>query len=450
MTWSQTVGSLHQSKVSKSTVILFNDLGIYRFCIAFAAVDFLDIMDFLDFAQFNLIIKYSYAAVLIGFMAIYFLRWRKTDVTIAPLIFLLFFIATGLSFAVNFFAYYERNSYISAFISPLVFCLTIFIPPNSLMLDARKIVRVLTILFSAGAVFYLIEAAVKWLGLGIGIASLDEVQILKSMSCLLALCLCILTGRKILALLVAVVTVAAFMLRPVSTLVLALAFCLPIAIALRRRVTGLRPVPVLLSRVIAMTALLLAVSIPWLLYFYFDDVGAVINSVESYLKTDVFGAQSNIAFRLAILKYAFSTFDTTSLWYGTALAGNQTVSLALIPGWDWWFFLNRAGEATIHSDFVIVMVLTGLIGYTLLSVAFYLVLRNLFRDLSRVYLPPSAVALQALSIIAVVALLVFISDEPYLGYYNHAHSIWMLLLISEVVRKSKVIDSASTRVQNKS
>ena len=83
---------------------------------------------------------------------------------------------------------------------------------------------------------------------------------------------------------------------------------------------------------------------PLLLYFYFDDVSTLITDVEGYFKNEIVGAQSNMAFRLSILKYAFSRFDTTSFWYGSALAGNQTVSLALVPGWDWWFFLNRAGE----------------------------------------------------------------------------------------------------------
>lgn len=442
MTLSRTIGSLHQQHVSKSTTALFNNLGIYQFCIAFAAIDLLDVTDFLDFGQINVAIKYCYAAVILGFMAIYYLRWRRVDANIAPTIFLLFFVVTGLAFAANFFLYAERNSYVSAFISPLVFSLAILIPPNSIMLDARKIVRNLTFLFSVGTVFYLVEEFVKSIDMVKSIVSLEEVQILKSMNCVLALCLCILTGRKKLALFVAVITIAALILRPVSTLVLTLIVCLPIAIALRRRVTGLRPVPVLLSRAIAMTTLLLVVSIPLLLYFFFDDIATLISNFESYLKSDLMGAQSNMAFRLVILKYAFTVFDSTSLWYGSALAGNQTVSLALIPGWDWWFFNNRAGEATIHSDFVIVLVLTGLLGYTLFSVAFYLVLQNRFRELNRRSAPQSAVVLQSISIIAVVALLIFCSDEPYLSYYNHAHSIWMLLLISEIVRKSKVVDSA--------
>ena len=74
-------------------------------------------------------------------MSMYFLRWKKVDATIAPVIFILFFILTGLAFGYNFAVYNERNSYISAFISPLLFSLTIFIPPNSMVLDARKIVR---------------------------------------------------------------------------------------------------------------------------------------------------------------------------------------------------------------------------------------------------------------------------------------------------------------------
>lgn len=383
MTLSTTFGSLHPLKVSKGVTALFNELGIYRFCVAFVVLDFLDLVNLLDASVVDNLVKYCYAAIVIGFMGVYFLRWRRVSATAAPLIFLLFFVATGLVFAVNFFFYGERQSYISAFIAPLIFSLAIFIPPNSAMLDAGKITRQLTLLFSLGTVFYLIEAIVKRADFVNNITGLPEVQVHKSLICVLALCLSILTGQKILALFLAAATVAALVLRPMSTLVLALICCLPIAIALRPRVLYPRPVAALVSRAIAITTLCLAVSIPLLLYFYFDDVSTLVDSSESYLKSDVLGGQSNMAFRLAILKSAFTSSDNASFWYGSALSGNHTISLALLPGWDWWWHVKGTGEATIHSDFVVVLVLMGIIGYTVFSIAFYLVLKDRFRELAR-------------------------------------------------------------------
>ena len=290
--------------LSKRRATLFNSLGVYYFCLAVVAIDSLDVLDILD-NDYAAGAKYVYAAITLGFIFVYFVRWRQVSTDIAPIIFLFFFLATGAAFAINFFVYDERQSYISAFISPLVFSLALFIPPNTLVIDAGRITRQLTLLFSFGAVFYLIEAVVKPLEAVHGLVWQGEVQIHKSLICVMAICLCILTDRKALALFVSLVTVAALLLRPLSTLVLALVCCVPIAIALRSRVIRPRPVPLLIARLIAMATLLVAAGIPLLLYFFFDDVGPLINVIDGYLKTDVIGGVSNVAFRLEILQAAF-------------------------------------------------------------------------------------------------------------------------------------------------
>ena len=62
-----------------------------------------------------------------------------------------------------------------------------------------------------------------------------------------------------------------------------------------------------------------------------------------------------------------------------------------------------------------------------------------FRELARRDVAGNAVVLQGISIVGLVALIVYISDQPWLSYYNHANLVWMLLLFSEVARKSKVL-----------
>ena len=437
MTLSRSFGSLPQKRIANSAAALFSHSAIYRFCIAFAVFDFLDIFDFLDSSSFNMPFKYCYAAIILGLMFVYVLKWKTIDTTsLAPIISLLFFFVMGLAFALNFLIYDQRQSYISAFVAALVFSLSIVIPQNAIMLDARRITRDLTLLFSVGAVFYLVEAIVKPLDLVKNLVFLNEVQFLKSINCVLALSICILTGRKTLALFLAVVTVIALILRPTSTLVLALICCLPLAVALRLRVLSLRPVAVSLSRAAAMTIWALAVIIPLLLYFFLDEIGPVINSVESYLKVDVLGGQSNTSFRLAIMKYAFASFDNTSFLYGSALSGDLSVLIA--QQFDWWINQNPNGLVSIHSDFVIVLVLMGIIGYAFLSAMFFLMLKTRFRELVRFGVHGNGVVLHSISIIAVVALIVYCSVEPFLSYYNHAHVVWMLLLISEVARKTQI------------
>jgi hypothetical protein len=237
---------------------------------------------------------------------------------------------------------------------------------------------------------------------------------------------------------VAIVTMVALILRPLSTLVLALVCCVPIALALRSRVRTFRQAGVLASRALATMMLIVAIVIPLSLYFFYDDVAPIISSVEFHLKKDVIGGQSNMDFRLAILKLAFTQIENTSFWYGSALAGSHTVPLSQVPGFGWWWSVMGNAEAAIHSDFVSVFVLMGIAGYIVISIALYVALADRFRELRRRDLLGSGVVLHSIAIIGLVALIIYCSDQPYLSYYNHAQSVWMLLLISEVARRSKI------------
>ena len=435
MALSRTFDTIHAAQVSKSaTVASFHQLGLYRFCLVVAVLDLLDIYGFLEF---NNAAKYGYAAIVVGFMVIYFFKWGRVTPTLAPSIFLLFFAVTGSVFALRFLFYDERNSYVTAFISPLIFCAAIFIPPNSVLLDARRIVRDVTILLWFAAVLYLVEEVLKS-------STPADIQLVKSMSCLLALCVSILLGWRVLGLFAAVATVIALELRPASTLVTGLICCVPIAIALRPRVRSFRPMDVMLARVVAQGSLLIVALIPLLLYFFFDDISSIIANLETSLKSDVIGGQSNMVFRLTIVKYAFATMD--NFWFGNALGGTITVPLGYDLGFLWWFKESVTGEAPIHSDFVIVLRLMGIVGYVLFIGAFYSILRVRFKALMRPALSGSRIVLQSISIIACVAFLVFCSDQPYASYYSHTHLIWMLLLISEVARRNKVVPRALQNV----
>jgi len=428
----------------------FNGLGIYRFCIAVAVIDCLDFTDSLDYSESNFLLKYCYAGIVIFLLGTYFLRWKTIDATNpAPIIFLLFFIVTGLGFAIRFFLYDERQSYISAFIAPLAFSAAIFIPRNAIIMDERRILKGLTYLFALGTVCYLLEAIIRPLEFFRQFSYVHEVQFVKSLSCVLALCLFILTGQKILALLTAAITAIALLLRPTSTIALALILCVPIAVVLRSRVLYFRPLSVLVARVLAMTTLIVAVTVPILLYFYLDDLGPLVVSWEGYLKDDILGGQSNSFFRLAILKVAFESVRDTSFWFGSALSGSVTVPLGKQEGFQWWFsaVAQSNGEAPIHSDFVITFVLMGIVGLFTLAAAYYVALKTLFLGLGNPSVRGHGVVLRALSIVALVALFIYSSAEPYLSYYSHANAVWLLLLISEMLRKTSI---KSTGVQEKS
>jgi hypothetical protein len=319
----------------------------------------------------------------------------------------------------------------------LVWSLALFIPAGSIGLDAQRLTRDLRWVFFFCTVLYVIEAIIKPLDVVSHLTPLHEVQVHKSLVCVLALCLSILTGRMTLAFITSGAIVAAIILRPMSTLVLALIVCVPIAIVLRSRVIRPRITPVIVGFAASMMTWIAAVSIPLLLYFFFDDIADFIGAGETYLKSDVIGGQSNMAFRLAILKIAYSTItDAWTFIFGNGLLDKHTVPLGQIGYWQWWYNINPEGEAPIHSDFSIVFIEMGIIGYFFLSIAFLSALWRRFRDLTRAKFSGYAVVIQSISIIGILTLMIYISDEPSLRYYNHTQSIWLLLLISEVASKS--------------
>lgn len=123
MTTARTFGTLYHQTASKRAAALFNDLATYRFCIGVAAFDYFDVFDFLERSN---LAKYDYAAIVLGIMVIYFLKWKTVDVSIAPTIFLLVFVVTGFAFAIRFFIFDERNISIA-----------LFIPKNSIMRTAN-------------------------------------------------------------------------------------------------------------------------------------------------------------------------------------------------------------------------------------------------------------------------------------------------------------------------
>ena len=63
MTLSTAVETLRPRIVMHSGIALFNNLGIYHFCIAFFLIDTLDVIDYLDFGSSSNLIKYIYAGM---------------------------------------------------------------------------------------------------------------------------------------------------------------------------------------------------------------------------------------------------------------------------------------------------------------------------------------------------------------------------------------------------
>jgi hypothetical protein len=430
---------LHKSNSLRPTdgaMTPLTETAIYRFCIAFAAFTFVaDSVSFIGQSNYTVAIKYIYTSIILLLIFVSFCRWRSFDTgSLSPVLALVFFTITGAVFLINLIFYDEKASYVTAFSSSLTFAAAAFVPRGVLVFDSRRILKHLMWLFSFGTFCYLLEVLIKFTENPLrDYVYFNEVEPTKAAICVLAISLGILLDRKVLVFVLIVATSVTLGLRPTTSLLILLMVCGFIAAALRRNAVGT-------IRVIAYGILFLAAVGPLVLYLYFDDVSQLVQQAESYIKEDLLGGQSNTAFRLTILKYAFQALDQ-SLLFGDGLSGNTTVLLAREYGW-WLDVTSGGGMATIHSDFVIVLTQAGIVGYILFVWFFYSMLSVRFRLLAAGALYDDDFRkLVALSIIAVVVLIIDCSVNPFLSVYQTVHPLWMIMFISEVGRKSLPISA---------
>jgi hypothetical protein len=408
---------------------LLTKTAIYRFSLAFAVFAFVaDLNFFIARSEYGVAIKYAYTLVLLLLMFMYFLRWKSFDTsTLAPALALTFFFVFTAGFLANLAIYGAKVSYASAFTSSLVFATAAFVPRGAVVFDGRRILKHLLWLLSFGTVCFLVETLMRASGLFEWIYFYSiVVEPTRTVVCVLALCLAILLRKTLLGLLLCAVIGLTLVLEPKSTLFISLIVCVSLAVALR--MGAFRT-----ARLIAYGVLIIAAAAPLALYFFFDDISHIIQLTETYIKQDLLNGHSDTLFRLSIFRLAFEDLDNSFL-FGDGLSGQTNVLLAREFSY-WLEAAHTGGVAMIHSDFVIVLTQAGFVGYVL----FVSFLYSMLRVRSRMVAIPSngdLRTLTALSLIAVIALVIYSSFNPFLSYFQTVHPIWMLLFISEVGRKS--------------
>jgi hypothetical protein len=410
----------------------FSRSAIYRFCIVFAIFNFLDIFSFIGFSDWSNGIKYLYTAIVVAICLSYLLTWQKLDLSSGgPLIVLFFFLATGTTLIAYYALHGEKASFVSAFVSALVFGAASFVPAKRLPVDSHTISRHLLILLSVGSTLYMVEAIFRSSDIGTQLSSFtpEGSEHVKSAICVLALCMSLLMRRARLSVYLAVVAGVALIARPSSTFAFALVICVALAVLLVLKM-------IRMARIAATLVLLGAIVAPLLLYLFFDDIGALVQSAESYLKSDLLGGTSNTLFRLAILRHAFARLEGWSLIFGSGFYGDINVNIA--ADFPYWREVNANGLVPIHSDFVILLVLSGSSGYILFAI---MLLTSLQRRLTY-YAGLAATAsannvIVSISVISLVVLVIYSSFNPFLSTYQHVHVIWMTLLISELLAKQR-------------
>ena len=182
---------------------------------------------------------------------------------------------------------------------------------------------------------------------------------------------------------------------------------------------------------------------PFLIYTS-NDVSDFVNDIEGFVKTDALGGASNTQVRLDILRLAFERWQASALLFGEFFMGGTTVFLG-----SWWLSFTESGAIPIHSDYLIILVEGGLLGYAAFNLAFAWIIRSHFRWLRRQRQPKGSLTAQggmvAVAVPVTITLAIICSANPYLQYYGLLFVVWFVLFCSQICKFSKGTEQALAR-----
>lgn len=347
----------------------------------------------------------------------------------APTIFLVFTVVASVPLLVQLGQGDAASSYSSAFCSSILYSIAAFYDLSGKAINFDTLLRRL--------VAWLLLLGLMDIGellLRIGVPSFFPHEVggtnqLKSVAVLIAIYLTTLSGKgKPTALLFAVL-VAFLALRPTSTVVFCLAACLPIVFLIRSAWYKLAE--------IACYVVLLALALSPFLIYSFDDLSNFVKDIEGFVKADALGGASNTQVRLEILRLAFARWQDSSFLIGEMFTGGTTVFLG-----QWWLSFTETGLIPIHSDYLIILVEGGLVGYVAFNLALALIIRSHFSWLQRQWQRKGKLSAQAsmvaLAIPISISLAIVCSANPYLQYYGTLFVVWFVLFCSEICKYAGV------------
>lgn len=310
------------------------------------------------------------------------------------------------------------NSYLAAFMPTILCSMILVLPEPSRSVDRRSLVDfLLTWLVALGAI-YAIELG--WRSARGELGDINNLENhVKSIALVVAAGIAMVSGKWRLLLAIGALSLWTTLLRPSSTFILAMVACTGIAVLMRANRTR--------AAALACYATLAALAISPFVVTYFPGAGDLVLGIEGALKEDVLGGETNTAVRLTIQTAALTGLEGFDWLFGQAFTGATSVYVAdMLP---WWWDNSELGVATIHSDYVIMFVQSGLLGY----VAYNLALAALCGvGLKR---RPTGEAgeltLRAIFPICVIALAVYSAANPFLQYYQISHVIWACLGLAQ-------------------
>lgn len=349
-------------------------------------------------------------------------RRRMSGLTPQTMLFVLA-LAALVPFAWQLVTRQEPASFASAFASMLIFCISDVFDISRYGGETDRLRRMLRRLLVLLCTLYVIELVIrKFSGLPYFDIPVNETNHTKSLVFVAALCFSYVENDRRMFWQVMLLFVTSLVLRPSSTVVLAVAVCLPLAVAVRRGRLAL-------AESIAYGVVVLAAVVPLVLYAVPDAEQAILY-VEASIKEDFLQGHSNTLVRIAIQNMAFARIQDGSLLFGEMFGGPNTVYIAhILP---WWRQNNPLGFATIHSDYVTILLEGGLVGYAWFTAALVLAVRNSFRSVRHALAVGENPSLAAVCHTAVIVVAIYCSSNPFLQYFGASHGAWMVMCLSVI------------------
>lgn len=328
----------------------------------------------------------------------------------------------------------EVNSYASAFAAPLLYAISAVFAVRSFDASTERLERSVYRLLAWLCVLYTAELAVrKFSSIGYFARVINETNHIKSIAFVALIGLAVLRGHGRGVLLALALLALSAILRPSSSVILAVAICAPVAYALRKgwfRTVGL----------VGHGMIALAACVPLALYAI-PELEAAILAAEAWLKEDVLQGQSNTAVRLAIKNAALDRWQDSSFLFGEFFSGATNVQIAHV--FPWWLKEHSPfGLAAIHSDYVSMLLQGGIVGYLLFNLALALALSRAIAHARRHRALGLSAGLPGLGVLAVLILVLYGSSNPFLQYFGVAHLAWFLLFLSNLAGRAVQPDHA--------
>jgi hypothetical protein len=383
----------------------------------------------LSSAEVSSAFKYSFFLLVAVTFALIAIRSKQIRLGLnAPTIFLAFTIVTAIPFLVQSLSGGEVNSYLTAFAASMVYSTSAVLPWNKYQIEPEAIEKFLLRWVLVLGVLYIGELSLRRFA---GLEYFNHFETveahIKAIALVVALSLiCMGRAKWSEIALTMILSAACIMLRPSSSFILCVIVSIPVALLLRLRYYRA-------AEYICYGLIISAMLVPFLLYAS-ADVGRWIGDVETSVKVDIFDAVSNTEFRLINIKLALDRFVETHWLVGEMFSGPTNVFIAgHLP---YWAQNVLSGLAAIHSDYVILILQGGLIGYGLFNLALVMIVRNNIRRLRRLDRHGESISLRGivgLALPMVTTLVVYCSANPFLQEYQVALVLWFVLAISEIV-----------------